>query len=77
MLARLTLTDLADETRAVIEAAQSGPVDIMSEGVRKFVVLTADEYDRLIAREGGAFHADDAPEYVAALMLAALERADD
>jgi antitoxin Phd len=68
---------LADETRAVIEAAESGPVDIFSGSKRKFVVLTADEYDRLTARERRAFHVDDAPEYVVALMLSALERADN
>jgi antitoxin Phd len=77
MLARFTLTELADNTGAVIKAAQRGPVDIISEGERKFVLLTADEYDLLTARVRRAFHADDVPEYVAALMLSALERDDD
>jgi antitoxin Phd len=77
MLARFTLTDLADKPRAVIEAAHNAPVDIISGGERKFVVLTADEYDRLTAQSMGAFHTDNAPEHVVALMLSALERADD
>jgi hypothetical protein len=39
------------------------------------VLLTAEEYDRLVsaADTRRAFHADDAPEEVAAMMLAALE----
>jgi hypothetical protein len=61
----------------VIEAALSGPVDIISEGKRKFVVLTANDYDRLTARGLRAFHADEAPPHVAALMLSTLERTDD
>ena len=76
-MARFTLADLANQTGNVVQAALSGPVDIISEGKRKFVLLTADEYDLLTARERRAFHADDAPEYVVALMLSALERADD
>jgi antitoxin Phd len=76
-VARFTLADLANKTGKVVQAALSGPVDIISEGRRKFVVLTADEYDRLTARERRAFHVDDAPQQVIDLMLSALGRADD
>jgi antitoxin Phd len=76
-LARFSLTDLTDKTSKVIEAALREPVDIISEGKRKFVLLAADEYDRLTACGRWAFHADDAPAHVAALMLSALERVDD
>jgi hypothetical protein len=44
-------------------------------GGLKFVLLTAEDYDRLVgaADTRRAFHADDAPEGVVAMMLAALE----
>ena len=65
----------------VVEAAFRGPVEITRHGKRKFVLLTAEEYDRLVtaADTRRAFHADDAPDEVAALMLAALsaERNED
>jgi len=43
------------------------------------VLLTAEEYDRLVsaADTRRAYHADNAPEEVAAMMLRALEDADD
>ena len=57
-----------------VEAAFRGPVDITRRGKRKFVLLTAEEYDRLVkaADTRRAFHADDVPEDVAAVMLQAL-----
>jgi antitoxin Phd len=57
----------------VVEAAFRGPVEITRRGKRKFVLLTAEDYDRLVsaADTRRAFHADDAPEEVAAMMLAA------
>jgi hypothetical protein len=40
-----------------------------------FVLLTAEEYDRLVTATDStrAFHADNAPDEVATVMLAALE----
>jgi antitoxin Phd len=62
-----TLTDLGNKSGEVVEAAFRGPVEITSRGKRKFVLLTADQFDRL--REGAssqrAYHVDD---------LTALER---
>jgi hypothetical protein len=42
------------------------------------MLLTAEDYDRLAsaADTRRAFHADDAPEGVAAMMLAALSKGD-
>ena len=42
------------------------------------MLLTAEEYDRLVnaADTRRAFHADDAPEEIVAMMLAALEDKD-
>jgi prevent-host-death family protein len=73
---RFSLTDLSNRSGEVVEAAFKGPVEITRRGKRKFVLLTADDYDRLAhaADMRRAFHADDAPKDVAAMMLAALKR---
>ena len=44
---KYTLTDLGNKSGEVVEAAYGGPVDITSRGKRKFVLMTADLYDRL------------------------------
>jgi prevent-host-death family protein len=78
-MAHFSLTDLSNRSGEVIEAAFKGPVDITRHGKRKFVLLTATEYDRLVqvADTRRAFHADDVPADVAATMLSALDRGDD
>ena len=78
-MAHFSLTDLSNRSGEVVEAAFRGPVEITRHGKRKFVLLTAEEYDRLVtaADTRRAFHADDAPDEVAALMLAALSTDED
>jgi antitoxin Phd len=78
LVADFSLTDLSSRSGEVIEAVLRGPVEITWPGQPKFVLLTAQEYDRLVsaADTRRAFHADDAPEDVAAKMLAALEARD-
>jgi antitoxin Phd len=73
-VANFSLTDLSNRSGELVEAAFRGPVDITRRGKRKFVLLTAEEYDRLVRAAGTrrAFHADDVPEDVAAVMLQAL-----
>jgi antitoxin Phd len=75
-MAHFSLTDLSNRSGEVVEAAYRGPVDITKRGKRKFVLLTAEEFDRLVnaADTGRAFHAD-APDNVVAAMPTAL--ADD
>jgi antitoxin Phd len=75
---RFSLTDLSNRSGEVVEAAFRGAVEITRRGRRKFVLLTAEDYDRLVtaADTRRAFHADDAPDEVAAMMLAALEDND-
>jgi antitoxin Phd len=70
-----SLTDLSNRSGEVVEAAFRGPVEITRRGKRKFVLLTAEDYDRLVsaADTRRTFHADEAPDEVAAMMLAALE----
>jgi antitoxin Phd len=77
-MAHFSLTDLSNRSGEVVEAAFRGPVEITRHGKRKFVLLTANDYDRLVraADTRRAFHADDAPEEIAAMMLAALAAED-
>jgi prevent-host-death family protein len=72
------LTDLSNRSGEVVEAALRGPVEITRRGKRKFMLLAAEDYDRLVsaADTRRAFHADDAPKEVAAMMLAALTKND-
>ena len=46
-MASFTLTDLGNRSGEVVEAAFAGPVDITKRGKRKFVLLTAEQFDRL------------------------------
>jgi antitoxin Phd len=77
-VAHFSLTDLSNRSGEVVEAAFRGPVEITRRGRRKFVLLTAEDYDRLVsaADTRRAFHADDVPEGVSAMMLAALRDND-
>jgi prevent-host-death family protein len=45
-----SLTELSNKSGEVVEAAIRGPVDITSRGKRKFVLMTADDFDRLRER---------------------------
>jgi antitoxin Phd len=47
VVASFTLTDLGNRSGEVVEAAIGGPVDITRRGKRKFVLLTAEQFDRL------------------------------
>ena len=56
-----TLTELGNKSGEIVEAAFRGPVEITSRGKRKFVLLTADQFDRLrsAAVSQRAHHVDD------------------
>jgi antitoxin Phd len=56
---KYTLTDLGNKSGEVVEAAYGGPVDITSRGKRKFVLMTADLYDRLAGQTTQTAHAID------------------
>ena len=72
-MAHFSLTDLSNRPARSSRLLSGG-----RRGRRKFVLLTAEDYDCLVsaADTRRAFHADDAPEDVAAMMLTAL-RDDD
>ncbi|AMB44351.1 type II toxin-antitoxin system Phd/YefM family antitoxin [Methylobacterium sp. J-043] len=64
-MASFTLTDLGNKSGEVVEAAFRGPVDITKRGKRKFVLMTAEQFDRLTGTGSQrAYRAEDltAPE---------------
>jgi len=61
-VAHFSLTDLSNRSGEVVEAAFRGPVEITRRGKRKFMLLTAEDYDRLVS---------------AAMMPAALTKDDE
>jgi prevent-host-death family protein len=71
---RFSLTDLSNRLDEVVGAARRRPVEITRRGKRAFVLLSAGDYDLLVrtADTRIACHADDLPEAIAAMMLAAL-----
>jgi antitoxin Phd len=73
-LASFSLTELGNKSGEVVEAAFRGPVDITNRGKRKFVLLTASDYDRL--RGAGAqraWRADRLPDEQREAFLAGLD----
>jgi antitoxin Phd len=55
-MASFTLTELGNKSGEVAEAAFRGPVDITKRGKRKFVLLTAEQFDRLAGRSAQRAH---------------------
>ena len=53
---RFSLTDLNRSPGAVVEAAHRGPVELTGRGKRKFVLLSAQDYDRIVNQPRRAFH---------------------
>ncbi len=79
-MATFTLTELGNKSGEVVEAAFRGPVDITSRGRRKFVLLTAEDFD-LLKGQGSqrAFRTDRLSGDEKAAFLAGLDAvaADD
>lgn len=71
-----SLTDLSNKSGEVVEAAYVAPVDITRRGKRKFVLMTAEQYDRL--RRAGdprrVYGAGETPDDLANAFAADLER---
>ena len=70
-----TLTELGNKSGEIVEAAFQGPVEITRRGKRKFVLMTADQFDRL--RSGAvaerAYHVDDLTSAERSRFLAGLD----
>ena len=73
-MARFTLTELGNKSGEVVEAAFSGPVEITSRGKRKFVLMTAAQFDRLkVTLEQRAFNAENLTEVERSEFLSGLD----
>ena len=70
-----TLTELGNKSGEIVEAAFRGPVEITSRGKRKFILLTADQFDRMQDRATSqrSHHADDLTAAERRYFLAGLE----
>ena len=77
-MASYSLTDLGNKSGEVAEAAFRGPVNITSGGMRKFVLLTATDFDRIaaLAAKRRAVHADDLTRDEAAAYVDGLSESD-
>jgi antitoxin Phd len=72
-----SLTQLGNKSGEITEAAFQGPVDITDRGKRKFVLLTAADYDRMRNALGQrAVHVDDLSEDAARRYIEALALTD-
>ena len=72
---KFSSTELANKTGDVLAAAAQAPVTIARHGKDRFVVLSAEQFERL--RKGGgtrrAFHVDDLNDAEAESLISALE----
>ena len=69
-----SLTDLGNKSGEVVEAAFRGPVSITKRGKRKFILMTADQYDRLLSvQKQKAFRSDGLSPEERAFFLSGLE----
>jgi antitoxin Phd len=41
---------------ALVEAAHRGPVELTGRGKRKFILLAAEDYDRIVSQPRRAYH---------------------
>lgn len=53
---RFSLTELNRNSGAIVEAAHRAPVELTGRGKRKFVLLAAEDYDRLVSQPRRAYH---------------------
>ena len=73
-MASFTRADLGNRLGDVIEAAFAGPVDITERGKRKFVFLTAEDFDRIAGRSSQrAYHVNDLTDAEREELIAGLE----
>ena len=73
-MAQFTLTDLSNRAGEIVEAAYRGPVEISKRGKRKFVLMTAEDFDRMSAKpdQRRAVHVDDLTDEEAGALMAGL-----
>lgn len=72
-------TELANKTGDVLAAAAAGPVAINRHGKPRFVMLSAEEYDRIAGQHSSArtFHVADLTDAEASNLINALQSSID
>jgi antitoxin Phd len=72
---QFSLTDLSNRSGEIVEAAYRGPVSITKHGRRKFVILTAEDYDRLAAAADPrrVYTVDTMPDDLREMLIAGLD----
>ena len=69
-----TVTKLNKMPSQVLDAAYRRPVELTEHGRRKYVVMAADHYDRMVRIDPRkAYYLPDAPDEVRAEILVALD----
>lgn len=73
-MASFTLAELGHRSNEVAEATSDGPVEITAQGRRKFVLMTAEQFDRMRQGSGQkAHHIDDIEPREREELITALE----
>lgn len=75
-MATFTLTELSNNSGEILEAAYRGPVELTRHGKRKYVILTADQFDKLTKLEDPrrVYGPGETPPELANMILAELDR---
>lgn len=76
-MTRFTMTEVGNKSGEVMEAAFRGPVEVTSRGKRKFIIMTAEDFDRLAGSTRRAVHVDDLSDDEASQMIEALSEDRD
>jgi antitoxin Phd len=73
-MSTFTLTELSNKSGEILEAAYKGPVELTRHGKRKYVLLTAEEFDRM-QKTGTqrAYRTDDLPPDLRDSLLGGLD----
>lgn len=72
---RFSLTELNNRSGEVVEAAYGGPVEITRHGKTKFVIMTAEQYAKLISDDPRrVYGAGETPSDLAAMFGEELDK---
>lgn len=73
---KFSLTDLNRNPGAIFEAAHRGPVELTGRGKRKFILLAAEDYDRIVSQPRRAYNVGSMTEGEAAFFYKGLGGVD-
>lgn len=75
-MSTFTLTELSNKSGEILEAAYRGPVALTRHGKRKYVLLTAEQFDRLSKLDDPrrVYGPGETPPELADMILTELDR---